>query len=259
MRSEIVLLGTPLRFQILVKTNAQPADSPLRSARARPMPSFGCSRHVANRPRSCRLLFHRLKDYMTQAFNTTRAHPGLLGLIPVFALAGAASGLLSSLMGELPGAHPFEVSNIYPGVVFGLTLCAVFHRKLGTPVIRLIAAFALVQLAWHAAIQIAAFAETSIKDVPPGLAALPAIEGIKWNYVVPGLIAGAVGGLGTWVAGAVCHDALRTPKACLVTTLTGAILGTLLAIENYFFLFIPGQGAVAASLGAAIARFARTN
>lgn len=202
---------------------------------------------------------------------------GANNLLLSFGGMGLVTGLLTSLV--YPNIlHPFAA-----GIFFGLGICGLFWRC-RAPIVSLVMAFLIVQGAWCCAWQCAAELSDIIKykerphSQATGIAADSSTDisenaessgdahdsgdriwdkliRINWSYIIPGLVAGAIGAFGTWMAGAMCHTKLRAVDACLVTTSVGSILGTLLAFDySVALLFLPWQSAVAASLATSMTR-----
>jgi hypothetical protein len=205
-------------------------------------------------------------------------------LLAYFAAAGAASGLLTFFLPILPGTgllKPIVLTNISPGIYFGFALCALFHWKLRSPARALMLALLMVQLAWQGAVATALVVGPEVKladreiavttpdssepsqdaeapaDSPPTTETETAVEEsrplLRRNDIIPGILAGAVGAFGTWLAGLFCHRGLRSFDAAIVTTFVGAVLGTLLA-ANEFVLYVAWQSAVAASIARGVVK-----
>ena len=183
-----------------------------------------------------------------------------------FAVAGALSGCLSGLLLELPGSRLLESfggTTFYPGLFFGLGLCALLFTRLNVAPAKLFAVLLIVQAAWQLAVPTATstmqYFESRRVEVSPGVPiAMPgaavwqqaqnAKPPIKPELIIPGLIAGLVGSFGTWCAMAFAVAKLRTIEASAWTTVIGGITGTLLATDNFTLLFVVWQTLVAATL-----------
>jgi hypothetical protein len=195
-------------------------------------------------------------------------------IIAWFAAGGLLSGIFGTYLAELPGSRLLDAVggfNFYPGLYFGLVLCALFFKRLGAPLARLAIVLLVVQLSWQAAVRIAIvvsdIVETrnirlvqtdttsrqpvSSEQRAPETSSTSASEGsrniIAYELIVPGLIAGLIGAFGTWLAATVTVPRLRCLESGSLTTVVGGVAGPLLAL-NLPLLYVAWQSAVAASL-----------
>jgi hypothetical protein len=201
-----------------------------------------------------------------------------------FVGAAAVSGGLSHLsmlarMGPvLLGENPF------PGLFFGLALCAPLFWRLSVPLLRIVIVLVAIQVSWQLAVQAAMIAErhTTLrsKDIPTAtdtavesmlenkdvskdrdesLNKIPKGISFEPNLVIPGLIGGLVGAFGTWLAMCAASSKFRQLDVALLTTMVGGGTGMLLAATSIpkselLILFLVWQISVAASLAYSITR-----
>jgi hypothetical protein len=182
----------------------------------------------------------------------------------LFGGLGLVSGALSTQLSDLL-ATDFWPSPL-TGVAFGLAVCLALYLTVRPKWLLLAIAFLAIQLAWRAAIETATSVDDAMRQYSPldvsllwnkaaqelnNSGAQPQAK--PWlrldrNMLVPGLIAGAVGAIGTWLGAAFCAARLRRPAAFALTAAAGAIAGLLLAVDS-LALFPVWQTAVAASIG----------
>jgi hypothetical protein len=185
----------------------------------------------------------------------------------IFGGLGLASGALSTQISEL------FATDLWPspltGVAFGIAVCLALYLSVRPKWLLLAIAFLAVQLTWRAAIETAISVEEAMRRSSPlnvsqvldsvmaqapelnnsgTLAQAKPFSRLDRNMLLPGLIAGAVGAIGTWLGAAFCAARLRRPAAFALTVATGSIAGLLLAVD-LFALFLVWQTAVAASIG----------
>jgi hypothetical protein len=185
----------------------------------------------------------------------------------LFGGLGLVSGGLSTQISEL------FATDLWPspltGVAFGIAVCLALYLTVRPKWLLLAIAFLAVQLAWRAAIETAISVEDAMRQSSPlnvsqlldsvmaqapelsnsgTLAQAKPFSRLDRNMLLPGLIAGAVGAIGTWLGAAFCAVGLRRPAAFALTVATGAITGLFLAVD-LSVLFPVWQTAVAASIG----------
>jgi hypothetical protein len=207
-------------------------------------------------------------SYVMQAERAARRN-----IIAWFAAGGLLSGIFGTYLAELPGSRLLDSVggfNFYPGLYFGLVLCALFVKRLGAPLARLAIVLLVVQLSWQAAVRIAIVVSDIIETRNIRLAqtdttarqpesseprsetsSTSASDGsrgiIAYDLIIPGLIAGLIGAFGTWLAATVTVPRLRCLVSGSLTTVVGGVAGPLLAV-NLPLLYVAWQSAVAASL-----------
>lgn len=161
------------------------------------------------------------------------------------------SGLVSAVSADWPGGSTvslplgFDLKPVWPGIAYGVALSIAFRRLARASCARLAAAFLVVQAAWQAAVSVAILVHGG---VVVGSAASWGPVQLDGRMVLPGFMAGAVGAFGTWLAAAVCAAPARFPGVAAAASLTGAVSGLLLAVDNRFLLYVVWQCAVAAML-----------
>ena len=201
-------------------------------------------------------------------------------LIAYFAAAGLISGLLSDAAIDLPGAMALNgvggPASIYPGIYFGLGLCALFYVFLRVPIAALALVLVIVQLSWQLAVSTAwqfgtevQFREHQAASITDGSGsgdAQPAatreespvtstVPPFDRGLFFPGLFGGIVGAVGTWIATAIAVGKARTLECALLTAVAGGILGILMGFHTIPWLtYMSWQSAVAASLAYNMAR-----
>lgn len=180
----------------------------------------------------------------------------------MFGGLGLISGALSTQVSDL------LATDLWPspltGVAFGIALCLALYLTVRPKWLLLAIAFLAVQLAWRGAIETAISVDDAMRQ-PLDVSQLwnTAVQErndsgaqpqakplwrVDRKMVLPGLIAGAVGAIGTWLGAAFCAAGLRRPAAFALTVAAGSIAGLFLAVDS-LALFPIWQAAVAASIG----------
>jgi hypothetical protein len=190
--------------------------------------------------------------------------------LTTLAIAGLASGLLSAMTINLPGRFNPSLKLIdfdtplLPGFFFGFALAAALWLILRPPVAALALVFAGVQAGWHTAANTAIKVMNEFKvetaSIKGKVGEAPGILSLSFDpgMILPGLVAGLVGALLTWVGVAAASGDLRRPSVAINVSLIGAAAGLVLCLMNFYLLYVAWQGLVATAIGQQLARAHRT-
>ncbi len=174
----------------------------------------------------------------------------------VFIGLALLSAIVSAVSSELPGGATVKLPMgvdlipVWPGIAFGTALCLAIRSVVVASPPRLAACFLCVQIAWQLAVQ-AALAVHENADLGAALS-VPGLSAFDGRMLLPGLVAGAVGGIGTWLAAAVAAPVLRSGRVAGLSLLVGAVAGLVLSLDSLLALFVIWQGGLAAVIGRAI-------
>jgi hypothetical protein len=193
--------------------------------------------------------------------------------LTLFAGLGLASGALSTGVSDWLSTDLWTSPLV--GVAFGVAICLAFYLTVKPTRLRLLFAFLAIQLAWQAAIQTGIYVDDQTRSrlqidlpslwnhgaqqsvapdapQPGGQDNVSQSSSRLWRYdqkmILPGLTAGAVGAMGTWLGALFCAAGLSTLAAFALAVITGALAGLFLGFDM-LVLFPVWQMAVAAALG----------
>jgi len=148
------------------------------------------------------------------------------GMAALALLSGALSSNTFDIEGPLLG-------QLWPGLWYGGLLGVYLLALRRMDAVRAVAFLVLVTISWYAAYRGAyAYAEWT--------------EG---EMTVAGLVGGAVGGVGMAATAAALFREFRNTIICGTVVATGAVMGTLLVMDQPYVLFCGWQGTVATVFG----------
>lgn len=206
---------------------------------------------AAHRPLA-RVLGIRRLQVRTVAPSLYRPSSVLLfaGLALLSAVVSAASHewTAGAAIRLVPG---IELKPIWPGIAFGAALSIAARMATGATFARLVACFLVVQLAWQLAVTTAVSLHEHL-DWGGGIT-VRGLSTFDGRMLVPGLAAGGLGGLGTWLGATIAMPCLRHGRLACLVVLVGTAAGAVLALNNAYLLYGLWQCAVAMFLGRGVA------